>query len=140
MIVTLFRNNSDNRKLDKDLTQVSVKDCKLKGNCSILRPVLLVSSGTLNFNYLEIEEFGRFYYVRDITTITDDLIEISCEIDVLMSYREQIKNTTAIIGRNENAYNMYIPDTKIGVDSRTDVIAKEFPNGLQTQALYCYTL
>lgn len=140
MQVVLYVNKSDKRKLEKELIEVANIDCKIKDDCSILNPTLIIKIDSVDYNYAYIPEFNRYYYIDDIVTLNSRLKEISCSVDVRQSYREQLRNTSAIIARNERYYNQYIPDNMIGADSRIEVTAKKFPYSLGVQALYLYTM
>lgn len=74
------------------------------------------SAAALACNYLYCYEFGRFYFVKNIAVDTAGRINISCEIDVLQTYAQQIKNSTATILRSESigAPTKYI-DNKLPV-------------------------
>ena len=140
MQVVLYVNKSDKRKLEKELIEVANIDCKIKDDCSILNPTLIIQIDSVDYNYAYIPEFNRYYYIDDIVTLNSRLKEISCSVDVRQSYREQLRNTSAIIARNERYYNQYIPDNMIGADSRIEVTAKKFPYSLGVQSLYLYTM
>ena len=140
MQVVLYVNKSDKRKLEKELIEVANIDCKIKDDCSILNPTLIIKIDSVDYNYVYIPEFNRYYYIDDIITLNSRLKEISCSVDVRQSYREQLRNTSAIIARNERYYNQYIPDNMIGADSRIEVTAKKFPYSLGVQSLYLYTM
>lgn len=140
MQVVLYVNKSDKRKLEKELIEVANIDCKIKDDCSILNPTLIIKIDSVDYNYVYIPEFNRYYYIDDIVTLNSRLKEISCSVDVRQSYREQLRNTSAIIARNERYYNQYIPDNMIGADSRIEVTAKKFPYSLGVQSLYLYTM
>ena len=140
MQVVLYVNKSDKRKLEKELIEVANIDCKIKDDCSILNPTLIIKIDSVDYNYVYIPEFNRYYYIDDIVTLNSRLKEISCSVDVRQSYREQLRDTSAIIARNERYYNQYIPDNMIGADSRIEVTAKKFPYSLGVQSLYLYTM
>lgn len=140
MQVVLYVNKSDKRKLEKELIEVANIDCKIKDDCSILNPTLIIQIDSVAYNYVYIPEFNRYYYIDDIVTLNSRLKEISCSVDVRQSYREQLRNTPAIIARNERYYNQYIPDNMIGADSRIEVTAKKFPSSLGVQSMYLYTM
>ncbi len=86
----------------------------LKGGSSFLTPTLLLEINTKpTFNYLEFED--RFYYVKDIVNVRNNLWEISCVEDVLATHKTAIGNSTAMImyatGANGNIIDTRIPTT-----------------------------
>lgn len=68
-------------------------------------------------NYAYIQEFDRYYYITDIVSVRNDLWQLSMRVDVLMSFKTNIANLNAVIGRNENVYNALIPDDRIVFNS-----------------------
>lgn len=112
-----YTNNSDNRKVGKNLTLLGSGDCALKGECSILSPIFSItgmSDGTVaKFNYVYIPDWNRYYYVDDINAEIGRGFEISCHVDVLQTYASQIRNLNGFVRRQEFEYNDYIPDIKI---------------------------
>ena len=81
-----------------------------------------------NFNYAYIQEFNRYYYVGNITTLINGMWELDCRVDVLMSYRHKIRQLNAVIARQENLYNLYLEDNKLLTTSRRLYTTLAFPN------------
>ena len=89
------------------------KEVKLKEETSVLTPSFILSmSGHDGQNY--IWAFGRYYWVTNITSLANNLWEISCKIDPLGSYRGHIRNTEAFVLYDSTA-NTEIPDRRLGV-------------------------
>lgn len=59
-------------------------------------------------------------------------IRLECEVDVLMSFKDEIKNRNVIVNRQESKYNLYLDDSKYKVQNRTAILTKEFPSGFNT--------
>lgn len=133
--IKLYNNTSPVEKIGKDLTgELIISDVVLKRDTSILRPVLLVSaeSSVYLYNYMYIEEFGRYYFIDDIRSVNNNIWEISAHVDVLETYKEAILSNSAIIENTErNGANMYLYDPeimKVNCKHKTDII--NFPEGL----------
>ena len=61
----------ENNELDKtDWLTMDVQwtECQLV-NTDILNPILKVSNGKVSSTYVEIQEFGRFYFVESVESI-----------------------------------------------------------------------
>lgn len=113
--VQLQRNFSPPNKVDKDVTNILLAQGVLKAETSIIDPAILIdtvsqSDMIAQVNYLWVETFGRYYYVTDIVSIRDQLWEVHCHVDVLMTYKSQIKQQNCIIRRQEQKYNMNLDD------------------------------
>ena len=120
MKIQLYRNMSDTRKLDKNLAKLAEVTCHLKDNTSVFEPTFIVAEKNIDkyfssFNYVKATDFGRYYYVTDIVAKTGHEVEIHCHSDVLSSFKNYIRNSKAIINRQEYKSTPYIPDEKLPV-------------------------
>ena len=64
-------------------------------------------------NYVYIDEFERYYHVKNIECINNKLFRLYLEDDVLMSHKEQFTILNAVIERASSKYNNYIEDTQL---------------------------
>lgn len=132
MILRLFQNMSDTHVVQKDIIQKAEISGTLLEDCSILDPVIatpLIAASDLKYiNYAEIPDFGRYYYVTDIIC-RGKLFEVHMHIDVLNTYKDQIKPLSAIIARNESQYNLYLRDGLIQQYANPHIQIKQFPDG-----------
>ena len=132
MILRLFQNMSDTHVVQKDIIQKAEISGTLLEDCSILEPVIatpLIAASDLKYiNYAEIPDFGRYYYVTDIIC-RGKLFEVHMKIDVLNTYKDQIKPLSAIIARNESRYNLYLRDGLIQQYANPHIQIKQFPDG-----------
>lgn len=113
--IILYKNNGENNKIDKSSTLEKVTTLKgtLKENTSITNPVISFYSSTfLDFNYIYIPNFSRYYFVSDITVKSNNYYTMTLKVDVLYSFKDKIKNQYAIIERcnDENYYNKNLKD------------------------------
>ena len=69
--------------------------CTLKEATSIENPTFVLNSNDFTINY--VQAFGHYYYVNDIKSVRNDVIEINCTQDVLATYKTAIGNTSAYI-------------------------------------------
>lgn len=130
--IVLYKNNSEDIKLDKDITQVKSMSGDLKNETSIINPTIRFIGSVEDIadcNYMYISAFKRYYYIRDIKSIRNNIYEITAHVDVLMSYKDQIRNCTGIVARNENDYNLYLDDGVFKCYSNPMIQTFNFPNG-----------
>ncbi len=137
--ISLYQTASDKRMVNKVLTPVLYESGEI-WDCDIMSPSLIldVIPGA-NFNYLQIigTPFNaRYYFVDNITIMQNDIIKVSCSIDVLMSHNSDIKKETAILARQTNLANLYFNDPDLPIENRNAVSFKQFPNGLENKAYY----
>lgn len=134
--ISLQVNNSERERLYKSVDDILTVSGVLKADTSIIDPVIIIEcnlNAVINCNYMTISAFGRSYFVNNIRSIRNGLVEFSCHCDVLSSFASQILNNTAIIKRQENDWNLYLNDGSFKVYQNPDVLTKAFPSGFDTQ-------
>ena len=111
MNVIFYHSTSDKRKVDKSLTTITTLSCDVIDDTSILSPRLKVkyNPNLLSSNYIYIPSFNRYYFITNITT-SKGYLWIDATVDVLMSFKTEIKATKAIIKRQERHFNKYLND------------------------------
>lgn len=130
--ISLQVNSSDRKTLDKTITDIMTLSGTLRSETSIIDPVILVNAdlaSLTNCNYMTIPTFGRSYFVNNIRSIRNGLVEISGHVDVLSTYKAAIRGNVAIINRQESVYNLYIDDGSFKAYQKQLIQTKEFPNG-----------
>lgn len=140
MNIKLYTNKSDVNYVDKDITELATLTGYLKEATSVTDPVILldsIDSYVASTNYIYISELNRYYFVNDITSINNGLWELSCHVDVLMSFRDTIRQQTCIVSRQENVTNMYLSDPRLKVQADPYVQQLYFPNGFNSSWSYC---
>ena len=136
--ISLQINNSEREKLSKSVTDIITVSGELKAETSIIDPVIIIEcdlNAVINCNYMTIPSFGRSYFVNNIRSIRNGLVEFSCHVDVLSSFAEQIRGNSAIVKRQENAWNLYLNDGTFKVYQNPNVLTKAFPSGFTTQEI-----
>lgn len=114
MQVVFYNNSSEVEHVHKKLTEVATFDVDLKDSCSVQNPVLLLSGKYLSANYCYMSDFGRYYYIDNITQIRKNLWQYDLRCDVLMSFSKEIETNKAIIERTESSkyYNKNFDDSE----------------------------
>lgn len=133
--IVLQRNESEKNRMDKTLTNIATVSGTLKAETSIIDPVILIECNLadyVNCNYMTIATFGRSYFVDNIRSIRNGLVEFSCHVDVISSFKTQIRSNKAIIRRQENKWNLYLNDGTFKTYQNPNVLTKEFPSGFST--------
>lgn len=129
-----YINKSASNVVDKELeVQTPNLIGTLREGTSIIDPVIVVQASAPGFhangsNYIYVEEFGRYYYITNIVSTYNSLWELHCHVDVLMSYKEQIRAQTAIVARQESKYNLYLDDGIFMVYQNPKIQTKFFSN------------
>ena len=115
MQIKFYKVTDDKRVIDKTLGTAKTKSsCQLIEPSSVINPSFTIDIDTsiYSYNYVYIAYFGRYYYINDITVIDGARMLVTCNVDVLKSFATPIKSCTVNTRRNENNYDMYLPDDR----------------------------
>lgn len=144
MTITFYNNESDAIVVSKKITSISsINNAKIINETDIVNPSIIVSrnfydSIILKANYLYIDKLERYYYINNIS-FAESMIVIDCTIDVLMTYKSQIRNITCTVTRNENLKNGYLNDDNYNIQAYKQVVCKMFPNGINNDSIILMT-
>ena len=133
MTINLYKIISEKNSVTKEteagkLTVSYTLTGTLKNNTSIINPTIRVevNSGIVTCNYAYIPEFSRYYFIRDIVNVSNNLWEISMHCDVISSFWNEIKTNSAILNRVESATfaTPLLTDNRLPLSSttQTDII------------------
>lgn len=134
--IILQKNNSENNRVSKSVKTILTVSGELKEETSIIDPVIKIEcdlASVTGCNYLAIPAFERSYFVNNIRSIRNGLVEFACHVDVLSSFASQIRGNSAIVKRQENSWNLYLNDGTFKIYQNPNVLTKAFPSGFTTQ-------
>ena len=135
MTITLYYNSSEGNKLDKDLSLLTTQTGALRGESSVIDPTFEIAgldNYLSNFNYAYIQEFNRYYFVTNIVSVKTGLWRVSFHVDVLYTYRNEIRANSGIIARNENEYDLKLNDGLFRTQQNPRIAQYPFPSGFTT--------
>lgn len=125
--INLYNTSSEPEVVDKSLSSQQTLQGQLKDGTSIIDPIILCNISNIpTSNYMYIDSFHRYYFIKDIKSAYNGLIEISAHVDVLMTYKSNIRGCNALIERQEKSYNKYLVDSLIPVDNQNIISSKKF--------------
>lgn len=137
-VINFYTNNSEPNRVDKDLKEAETFTGDFRAACSALDPVFRVDTNNtpqlLKSNYCYIPVFGRYYFIKNITFIASTIWEVSCHVDVLSTYKDQLRALSGVCARQEKLFNLYLNDDRFKVYQDPDIFTKAFPKGFDTQA------
>ena len=91
----------------------------LKHPTSVINPTFVISAFDTSWNYIK---WGvRYYFVRDITILTNTQAVYTCELDVLATYKDNIGSSSEYVTRAASAYNLNLIDNKYPTYAYTNV-------------------
>lgn len=144
MTLTLYENKSDERIVDKTITQTATYEGYLRDESSITNPVVLIEGifniyNNGNTNYMYLPDYRRYYYITDIIQKRANLVEIHGRVDVLMSFKNEIRGCTGIVKKQANKWNLYLDDGSLKVYQNKVIITKIFPSGFNDERFVLIT-
>lgn len=135
MNIILYQNISEYNAVNKSITELTTLTGTLREESSIIDPIITISDidnyiGSMNYAY--IPEFNRYYFITNIESVRNNMWRVSFHVDVLFTYREQIKRNSAIIERNENQYDLKLNDGLFKTQQNPRIAQIPFPSGFNT--------
>lgn len=122
--IKLYKSNAEKERVNKSnflSNEISLTGV-LRESTSAFAPIIRIeeTNNISQYNYAYINIFGRYYYIDDIISIVNNIWEIHLSCDVLMTYKDDILKTSAIISKQEsNPINKYYNDGTYKNEERT---------------------
>lgn len=124
---------SDPKHLTKEFSGTTKElTGSLRAPASVLTPSITVESdGTdlAGYNYMEIPDFGRAYYITGMTAVSNKIWQVDGRVDVLGTYAATIKNARGIVEKRSEGFNAYIDDGSFWSEDRTIRTCHHFKGG-----------
>lgn len=138
MQIILYNNQSERNALNKTIVNPVTLDGNLRDESNIKNPSITVyATNPINRNYAYIPQFNRYYFISEITSIRNNVWRITLTSDVLMSFKNDILNSYAVIDQTkETQISNYLKSDiwQTLVKDFTDII--NFPSGLLESGEY----
>lgn len=140
MTIELYVNTSEPTVVDKMIVLSTTLSGYLRDNSSVTNPIIRIEhENPISCNYALIPEFGRYYYVDDIVSMRTNLWELHLRVDVLMSFKTDIRNSQVIVeetsSESSGGNNYLTNDAFVAqVKHKTDII--QFPQGFGDSPYY----
>lgn len=110
-----YKSTAEKNRMDKSayLTEIIQSTGTLRRATSIISPEFeFIYNKVPDFNYVYIPNFNRYYFIDNIVSLRNNVWTLSLSVDVLMSFKEQIKECNGFIARNEFEFNDYLIDNR----------------------------
>lgn len=99
MELVLYKTTDENSKLEKTLSEEISLVGALRDASSIVAPSILIQSNPIGYNYAYVPQFGRYYYIKNITAYRKGAYIVDLKCDVLMSFKDEIKQLSGVVSR-----------------------------------------
>lgn len=137
--ITIQTSSSEKNRVDKTLTDIAALTGTLRNDTSIIDPTFQIAgdmSQYLNANYCTVPAFGRSYFINNIRSVRAGLFEIVCHVDVLSSFKTQLRANSAIIHKSERNWNLYLNDGSLKTYQDPIIYTKKFSSGFPETEQY----
>ncbi len=136
--ITLKKCNCENYRVTKTFDSGSTTTTfHFKDEQSVLNPVILIGTNEnlTQYNYAEIADFNRKYFITDIKVVRENLYEVTLHVDVLGTYDSQIRSVQADIRRQEHNFNTYLDDPEFHIYNNSFIQVQKFSDTALTKNL-----
>ncbi|MBO7693044.1 MAG: hypothetical protein J6T10_10480 [Methanobrevibacter sp.] len=98
-LLFVYKQNSDNEHLNKDLTFVNIISGNFNHSIGVKNINVDIQDFELNFNYVFMPNLNRYYYVDSVEIISADISRLHLKEDVLMTWKNLIMQQKGLITR-----------------------------------------
>lgn len=94
-----FYHTADNANtINKTLQPITTVNIIFRQAVNEATPFIIMNRDKLNgANYVHISNFNRYYFISNVNNYTANLVRINLVTDLLMTYKDEILNTTVLI-------------------------------------------
>lgn len=94
-----FYHTADNANtINKTLQPITTIDIIFRQAVNEATPFILINRDKLKgSNYVHIPNFNRYYFISSVDNYTANLVRINLTTDLLMTYKDEILNSTVLI-------------------------------------------
>ena len=98
MKVEFYHTTDNANTLNKTLQPIKTLDIIFRQAVNEVTPFILMNKDNLTgSNYVHIPTFNRYYFISSVYNYTANLVRINLVTDLLMTYKDEILNSTVLI-------------------------------------------
>ena len=113
MVIKLWNDFSKKRNSTRRPTGGVSKNVYLKEETSIEKPSFILQEPISDWTY--VQAFDKYYFVTDVINLDGHRCEITCDMDLLATYKNDILNYTAFVERASSVFDTYINDPLLSI-------------------------
>lgn len=121
MKIDLYKNTTEENAIEKIIVDKKTIEGTLKNTIDITDFSVIFNffEDWNNYNYVYIEKLKRYYFVESKRIVNNSLVEYDLIEDVLMSFKDLIRQQNILLAESETAFNgsknNYIAENKLTV-------------------------
>lgn len=131
--------SDDPKVVNKTVSLNGDTTCRIKGDCDVESPTFILNSSNsyITSNYVYCPTWGKYYFITKPPTVSEGgAMELHCEEDVLMTFKDTIKASEQMITRQEYDFDNSLPDNMLPISARTQTIVKRFGEDMKSTEHY----
>ncbi len=144
MNIDLYTISDDPRVVNKTVgtTVFTSGDAVPRGSITVTGGSVTIDTTTdlSSVNYAYISDFGRYYFVDEITVLRNNIWVLTLRVDVLKSFASDIIALTGTIDRNEDLADAYLQDGQYVAKMYRQITTKAFPNSMSADNIILMTV
>lgn len=143
MDVITYTTTDEAEKVTKTLTNAATySNVTMKDPTDTVHPVVTIqtSANLSSVNYMRIERYGRYYFVEKPIAVKNEVWELHCTSDPLMSFKESLLNVSGTVTRSETLFNAYLNDPEYKALAYRKCVTKAFPNEINNDHVVLITV
>lgn len=107
MKVDLYKNTTEENAIEKIIVDKKTIEGTLKNSIDITNFSVMFNffKDWNNYNYVYIEKLKRYYFVESKRIVNNSLVEYDLIEDVLMSFKDLIRQQNILLTESETAFN-----------------------------------
>lgn len=127
MKVDLYKNTCEENAIEKIIVDKKTIEGTLKNTIDITNFSVIFNffKDWNNYNYVYIEKLKRYYFVESKRIVNNSLVEYDLIEDVLMSFKDLIRQQNILLTESELAFNgsknSYMAENKLTVANSYDM-------------------
>lgn len=135
MDIEFYNYTGEFNRLNKTLTDGTTVSCDFNIDYNKINPTLkLKYDNDFNFNYCYISDFGKYYFIDNVTILRNGFIVCNLTEDVLMTYKELILSASGTITKSFNS--PYLQGANIPVTSKPSIVKYDFDDSFNHSGEY----
>lgn len=132
MEIKLYNCKSSQNQISKYLENEITINGTIRTELSEMTPSIMLEMDILpKYNYCYITSTDKYYYVSNVTAISNKMYRLDLQEDVLMTYKKEILNLNAIVSRSSYG-DLYIDGDNIQPTSQSATTVINFKSGFST--------
>lgn len=119
MNIRFYKTFSKRRNSTKQVgtATYSTHTCTLKQPTSMHDPVVQLATSEMLYTYAYIPDWSSYYFVQDVVSLHNGLVEFHLVEDVLATFKSSIGGTTARVLYSSSIWDPYRPDPRMYVSN-----------------------